>query len=106
MTIFKYSINHFEVRNSNLLNKASGDLSENEKIIRRSVEKVDTWLKDLPPSFTAIPNNTLGDIIRPYLVEKRVWQTAWFYNSATYFFACIIKPLVNRRDATFLLILI
>ena len=72
MTFFKYSINHFEVRNSNLLNKASGDLSENEKIIRRSVEKVDTWLKDLPPSFTAIPNNTLGDIIRPYLVEKRV----------------------------------
>ena len=72
MTIFKYFINHFKVRNSNLLNKASGDLSENEKIIRRSVEKVDTWLKDLPPSFTAIPNNTLGDIIRPYLVEKRV----------------------------------
>ena len=55
------------VRNSTLLLKEDSQLTENERIIRRSVEKVDTWLRDLPPSF-----NPIHEIMRPYLAEKRV----------------------------------
>ena len=55
-------------RNCYLLEKNSETLSENEKIIRRSVEKVDTWLRELPSTFPPIQ-----DIMRPYnIVENRV----------------------------------
>jgi len=57
-----------KARNCYLLEKNSEALSENEKIIRRSVEKVDSWLRELPSTFPPIQ-----DIMRPYnIIENRV----------------------------------
>ena len=36
------------------MHKDETQLSENEKIIRRSVEKVDGWLRELPPTYHPI----------------------------------------------------
>ncbi|CAG5094240.1 Oidioi.mRNA.OKI2018_I69.XSR.g13378.t1.cds [Oikopleura dioica] len=48
-----------KVRNSKLLCKEEATLTENEKIIRRSLEKVNSWLKELPNTFdpVTVPEN-------------------------------------------------
>lgn len=56
-----------KARNCTLMHKDETQLSENEKIIRRSVEKVDGWLRELPPTY-----HPIHDIMRPFLNEKRV----------------------------------
>jgi len=57
-----------KARNCYLLEKNAESLSENEKIIRRSLEKVDSWLRELPATFPPI-----HDVMTPYnLIENRV----------------------------------
>merc|ERR1712037_532229 len=66
-----------KVRNSKLLCKEEATLTENEKIIRRSLEKVNSWLKELPTNFEAIVTQqqeprTPGRPISHYLKNHRV----------------------------------
>ena len=63
-----YILSQLTARNCYLLEKSAESLSENEKIIRRSLEKVDSWLRELPATFPPI-----HDVMTPYsLIENRV----------------------------------
>ncbi|CBY12857.1 unnamed protein product [Oikopleura dioica] len=66
-----------KVRNSKLLCKEEATLTENEKIIRRSLEKVNSWLKELPTTYDPIVtqetrNPVAGRPLSHYLKNNRV----------------------------------